>query len=69
MRVPRRRMLEDMQIRNLAAETQESYVRHVGHFARHFGRSPAKLCVDDIRAYNKRASRRLKDLADLDHLP
>jgi site-specific recombinase XerD len=44
-------MLEDMQIRNLAAETQESYVRHVSHFARHFARSPAKLGVEDIRAY------------------
>lgn len=47
----RQRMLEDMQIRNLAGETQESYVRHVAHFARHFGRSPAKLGVEDIRAY------------------
>jgi len=44
-------MLEDMQIRNLAEGTQESYVRHVSLFARHFGRSPAKLGVDDIRAY------------------
>ena len=47
----RQRMLEDMQIRNLAENTRESYVRHVSCFARHFGRSPAKLGVDDIRAY------------------
>ena len=47
----RQRMLEDMQIRNLAENTQGSYVRHVSCFARHFGRSPAKLGVDDIRAY------------------
>jgi hypothetical protein len=40
-----------MQIRNLAENTQGSYVRHVACFARHFGRSPAKLGVDDIRAY------------------
>lgn len=44
-------MLEDMQIRNLAENTQGSYVRHVACFARHFGRSPEKLGVDDIRAY------------------
>lgn len=47
----RQRMLEDMQIRNLAENTQGSYVRHVACFARHFGRSPDKLGVDDIRAY------------------
>lgn len=44
-------MLEDMQIRNLAEATQESYVRQVSCFARHFGRSPDKLGVDEIRAY------------------
>ena len=44
-------MLEDMQIRNLTENSQGSYVRHVACFARHFGRSPAKLGVDDIRAY------------------
>jgi integrase len=32
----RRRMLEDMQIRNLALNTQKSYVQHVSLFARHF---------------------------------
>jgi len=44
-------MLEDMQIRNLAENTQGSYVRHIACFARHFGRSPEKLGVDDIRTY------------------
>ena len=47
----RQRLLEDMQIRNLAAATQKSYVLQVSLFARHFGRSPDKLGVDDIRAY------------------
>jgi integrase/recombinase XerD len=36
----RQRMLEDMQIRNLAGSTQRSYVEHVARFARHFGQSP-----------------------------
>jgi hypothetical protein len=47
----RQRMLEDMQIRNLAASTQRAYVEHVSRFARHFGRSPAVLGPEDIRAY------------------
>lgn len=47
----RQRMLEDMQIRNLAPATQRSYVEHVSRFARHFGRSPAVLGAEEIRAY------------------
>ena len=37
----RRRMIEDMQIRNLAAPTQTTYLQHVSQFARHFGKSPS----------------------------
>ncbi len=47
----RRRMLEDMQIRNLALNTQESYVRQVSLFARHLGKSPEKLGPEAIRSY------------------
>ena len=47
----RQRMLDDMQIRNLAPATQRAYVEHVGQFARHFGRSPAALGPEEIRAY------------------
>jgi site-specific recombinase XerD len=43
-------MLEDMQIRHLAPLTQRSYVEHVARFARHFGRSPAVLGPEEIRA-------------------
>ena len=39
----RRRMLEDMQVRQLALSTQRMYVSAVARFARHFGRSPARL--------------------------
>jgi integrase/recombinase XerD len=31
----RLRMIEDMQIRNLAAQTQKSYIEHIVRFARH----------------------------------
>jgi site-specific recombinase XerD len=44
-------MLDDMQIRHLAASTQRTYVEHVARFARHFGRSPADLGPEEIRAY------------------
>ena len=47
----RQRMLEDMQVRNLSPHTQRSYVEHVSRFARHFGRSPARLGPEEIRAY------------------
>lgn len=47
----RRRMLEDMQIRNLAANTQDSYLHQVAVFARHFGKSPELLGPEEIRAY------------------
>ena len=40
-----------MQIRNLSPLTQHAYVEHVSRFARHFGRSPAMLGPEEIRAY------------------
>jgi len=47
----RQRMFEDMQIRNLSPHTQASYVQQVSQFARHFGKSPAELGPEDVRAY------------------
>jgi integrase/recombinase XerD len=47
----RLRMLEDMQIRNLAVNTQESYVQQVSLFARYFHQSPERLGPEQIRAY------------------
>jgi integrase/recombinase XerD len=44
-------MTEDMQVRNLALNTQMSYVQQVSLFARHFNKSPEQLGPDDIRAY------------------
>ena len=39
----RRRMIEDMQVRNLSRHTQTSYVQQVSLFARHFGKWPELL--------------------------
>ena len=47
----RRRMIEDMQVRNLSPMTQRCYVHAVAKFARYFNRSPDRLRLAEIRAY------------------
>ena len=47
----RRRMIEDMTIRNLSPATQRSYIHAVAKFSRHFGRSPERLGLEDVRAF------------------
>ena len=47
----RRRMMEDMQLRNLSQHTQDAYVQQVSQFARHFNRSPKLLGPEEIRSY------------------
>src|SRR5215469_3577100 len=47
----RKRMTEDMQVRNLALNTQESYLQQVSQFARYFRKSPELLGPEDIRTY------------------
>ena len=47
----RRRMTEDMQIRNLAVHTQNTYLLQVSMFARHFSKSPEVLGPEEIRTY------------------
>ena len=47
----RRRMIEDMTVRNLSPATQRSYVSAVAKFSRHFGGSPDQLNLEDVRAF------------------
>src|ERR1700733_5691944 len=47
----RKRMTEDMQVRNLSPHTQTSYVQQVSLFARHFNKSPEELGPEDIRSF------------------
>ena len=47
----RRRMTEDMTVRNLSPATQRSYVHAVAKFSRYFGRSPDQLGLEEIRTY------------------
>ena len=47
----RRRMIDDMTIRNLSPATQQSYIYAVTKFSRYFGRSPDRLGLDEVRAF------------------
>jgi hypothetical protein len=44
----RRRMLEDMTVRNLSPATQRSYLNAVSKFSRYFGSSPDRLGLEDV---------------------
>ncbi|XSC42830.1 tyrosine-type recombinase/integrase [Bradyrhizobium sp. RDT10] len=47
----RRRMIEDMTVRNLSPATQRSYLNAVSKFSRYFGRSPDHLGLEDVHAF------------------
>lgn len=47
----RRRMIEDMRLRNFSPHTQSAYVRAVAGFALHFHKSPEELTSEHVRQY------------------
>jgi integrase/recombinase XerD len=47
----RRRMIEDMTLRNFAPQTIQSYVQCIARFARYFNTSPARLGPEQVRAF------------------
>src|SRR5438128_669346 len=47
----RRRMIEDMTVRNLSPATQQSYLHAVSKFSRHFGQSPDRLGLEEVHAF------------------
>ena len=47
----RKRMIEDMQLRNLAPQTQRTYLHHVAGLAQFYQTSPEHLNLEDIRQY------------------
>jgi len=47
----RKRMLEDMQIRNFSPHTIDGYIRYVAQFAKHFNTSPERLGPEHVRTY------------------
>jgi Phage integrase, N-terminal SAM-like domain len=60
------RMIEDMQIRNLAVNTQETYILQVSLFARHFQKSPELSGPEEIRAYQVNLTNEKKPLGKVD---
>jgi integrase/recombinase XerD len=47
----RKRMLDELQLRNLSANTVDRYTSAVQQFARYFGKSPEKLGPEHVREY------------------
>jgi len=47
----RKIMLEELQRRNYSATTTRNYLRVVADFAKHFGKSPDKLGLNELRTY------------------
>ena len=47
----RRRMLFDMQARNLAAETQRSYIHYLAGYAKYFDTPPDQLGLEQVTEY------------------
>ena len=47
----RRRMIENMTIRNLSPATQRSYLNAVSKFSRYFGRSPDRLGLEEVHTF------------------
>src|ERR1700693_697700 len=47
----RRRMIEDMTVRNFVEKTRNDYIRHVRTFTAFLGRSPDKAKPEDLRRF------------------
>src|SRR6202165_1453118 len=47
----RRRMIEDMTVRNLSRSTQQSYIYAVAKFSQHFQCPPDRIGMEEVRAY------------------
>ena len=47
----RRRMLDDLRVRNYSERTQTAYVSWVAKLARHFNRSPDRLGAEEVRIF------------------
>jgi site-specific recombinase XerD len=47
----RKRMIDEMQLRNFSPKTIQCYVETVARFARHFHKSPDKLGPEEVRMY------------------
>jgi hypothetical protein len=60
----RRRMTEEVTIRNMALNPQKAYVRAVQNFNRHFMKSPDKLSFENVREYQLQTRRAVRALVE-----
>ena len=44
-------MIKDMSVRNMSPATLRSYISAVSKFSRYFGKSPERLDLEDVRAF------------------
>ena len=51
MTILRQKLLDELEVRGLSRNTQESYIGHISRLARHYGRSPDKIGDEEVRAY------------------
>ena len=51
MTMLRQRMIEDMQLRGLAARTQEAYVAAVEQLAKYYHKPPDEISEEELRQY------------------
>jgi hypothetical protein len=47
----RRKMLEELQLRNYSPHTERAYIRCVADFAKHFRATPDRLGPEQVREY------------------
>jgi integrase/recombinase XerD len=47
----RKRMIEDMQLRNFSPQTQRTYLHHIAGLAQFYQTSPEHLDLEDMRQY------------------
>lgn len=47
----REEFIRDMELKNFSPKTQQSYIRHVTSFAKHYNKSPELLDTEEIKAY------------------
>ena len=55
----RRRMIEDMTVRNFAAKTQDNYIGAVAKLAKFLGRSPDTATAEELRLFQLHLASRL----------
>ena len=53
----RRRMIEDMSLRNFGEKTENNYIRHVKTFSTFLGHPPARAMGEDLRRYQVHQSK------------